>query len=145
VVLIGPSHVAQMLAHEASHLFSDLLGPPINSESGYIGSCVQIERGRVARAADEVGRLVQAEYAEREARARVAAECRKEPTWPSPEALVRLYHAQTPDECPTVTTLSAARRTKARQYLAAFPDEAWWAEVFARIHRSRFLRGRRAR
>jgi hypothetical protein len=73
VVLIGPSHVAQMLAHEASHLFSDLLGPPINSESGYIGSCVQIERGRVARAADEVGRLVQAEYAEREARARVAA------------------------------------------------------------------------
>jgi hypothetical protein len=71
----------------------------------------------------------------------LGAECRKEPTWPSPDALVRLYNAQTPDECPTVTTLSAARRKKARQALAAFPDEAWWREVFVRIHRSRFLRG----
>ena len=38
-------------------------------------------------------------------------------------------------------TLSAARRKKAQQYLAAFPAEAWWREVFRQMHRSRFLRG----
>jgi hypothetical protein len=62
-------------------------------------------------------------------------------TWPSPEALVALYNELSPDECPAVETLSAARRMKAKQYLAQFPEESWWREVFAQMHRSRFLRG----
>jgi hypothetical protein len=61
--------------------------------------------------------------------------------WPSPEALVAKYNAETPSESPSAVTLSAARRHKCRQYLAAFPSEAWWQEVFAQMHRSRFLRG----
>lgn len=61
--------------------------------------------------------------------------------WPSPEALVVLYNEKTPDECPAVETLSPARREKARQYLATFPSEDFWVEVFVRVHQSRFLRG----
>ena len=61
--------------------------------------------------------------------------------WPSPEALVAMYNAETPPECPEVTRLSPARRIKARRYLDAFPDAAFWHKVFARIHESRFLRG----
>lgn len=61
--------------------------------------------------------------------------------WGSPEALIELYNAEAPDECPAVRVLSPARREKARRYLAAFPDESWWREVFAQMRRSQFLRG----
>lgn len=63
------------------------------------------------------------------------------PRWGTPEALVALFNAETPDETPAVTTLSAARRKKAQEYLRQFPEEAWWRELCAQIHRSRFLRG----
>lgn len=63
------------------------------------------------------------------------------PAWPSPQALVELYNAETPDECPAVTKLSPARRKKAQQYLAAFPDREWWVAMFRRITGSRLLRG----
>lgn len=65
--------------------------------------------------------------------------------WPSPEALVALYNAGTPDECPEVETLSPERRRKAGEYLTAFPEQAWWAALFARMHRSKFLRGLKRR
>lgn len=52
-----------------------------------------------------------------------------------------LYNAHSPDECPTVDTLSPQRRRKAREALRAFPDETWWREVCAHLHRSKFLRG----
>jgi hypothetical protein len=63
--------------------------------------------------------------------------------WPSPEALVALYNADTPDECPSVTTLSSARRQKARRSLAQFPDLAFWSTAFREIQASPFLRGLR--
>ena len=61
--------------------------------------------------------------------------------WGTPAALAALYNAEAPDECPAVQMLAPARKVKARQYLAAFPDEAWWREVFTAIRHSRFLRG----
>lgn len=61
--------------------------------------------------------------------------------WPSPEALVELYNTGTPDECPSVSTISQARRKKALKYLSAFPDRQFWEKVFSSIHSSRFLRG----
>lgn len=61
--------------------------------------------------------------------------------WPTPEKLVELYNSLTPDECPAVTTLSPARRSKARQYLTAFPKQDFWEQVFKRVHQSKFLRG----
>jgi hypothetical protein len=63
--------------------------------------------------------------------------------WPSPEALVELYNANAPDECPEVTKLSVARAKKARAYLAQFPERKFWEEVCGQIHGSRFLRGLR--
>ena len=65
--------------------------------------------------------------------------------WGSPEALVALYNAQTPDECPAVQTLSPKRRDKARRYLAQFPSETFWADVMAQVCASPFLRGQRKR
>ncbi len=70
-----------------------------------------------------------------------AGDSGESPGWPSPAALVGLYNDLTPDEILAVTTLSPARRAKARAYLREFPKEAWWREVFAQMHRSRFLRG----
>lgn len=61
----------------------------------------------------------------------------------SPETLAKLYNDLTPDECPAVTTLSPARRTKARQYLVNFPKQEFWEQVFKRVHESKFLRGAR--
>jgi hypothetical protein len=61
--------------------------------------------------------------------------------WPSPEKLVALYNEKTPDECPAVNTLTPARRQKAKRYLATFPKEQFWIEVFVRVHQSKFLRG----
>jgi hypothetical protein len=66
---------------------------------------------------------------------------RPESPWPSPSALVELYNAKAPDECPAVTTLSPKRRTNARKLLATFPEQAWWEQVFTQMHASRFLRG----
>lgn len=63
------------------------------------------------------------------------------PRWGTPEALVTMFNAETPDEIPAVETLSVARRTKARAALRQWPDEAWWHETFRQFHRSRFLRG----
>jgi hypothetical protein len=65
----------------------------------------------------------------------------EELNWASPQKLVELYNELTPDECPTVDVLSPARRDKAKKYLAMFPEEQFWLDVFKRVHRSRFLRG----
>ena len=73
VVVIGPSHVERIFAHECSHVFSDLIAPAIDSGSGFFQSCAKDERGRVSRAATAVGRGLEADYAAKEARARVAA------------------------------------------------------------------------
>jgi len=64
-----------------------------------------------------------------------------DPPWPSPEKLVELYNKLTPDECPAVSTLSPARRAKAKQYLQTCPAQQFWEQVFDRVHHSRFLRG----
>lgn len=69
----------------------------------------------------------------------------EEATWPSPEALVKLYNATAPDECPEVTRLSPGRRKKAAAYLSMFPDRTFWEETCAQIRASRFLRGLRPR
>lgn len=65
----------------------------------------------------------------------------KSRAWPSPEALAALYNEQTPDECLAVGKLTPGRIKKANKYLAMFPNQSFWQEVFAEIHRSRFLRG----
>jgi hypothetical protein len=65
----------------------------------------------------------------------------EKPPWPSPAKLVKLYNDLTPDECPEVTILSPARESKAKQYLAAFPKQDFWEQVFRRVHESKFLRG----
>lgn|SRR3990167_5748682 len=61
--------------------------------------------------------------------------------WGTPEALVALYNEATPDECPSVTKLSPARRVKAKRYLSAFPDRDFWASTFEQIKLSPFLSG----
>jgi hypothetical protein len=64
-----------------------------------------------------------------------------EAVWPSPEALALKYNKETPDECRAITRLTDARRRKAREYLAQFPDEEFWTGVFKQFHASKFLRG----
>lgn len=61
--------------------------------------------------------------------------------WPSPEALIALYNAESADELPAVTQLSEARKKKCKAYLKQFPESAWWQEVFKETRLSRFLRG----
>mgnify|MGYP001593859862 CR=1 FL=1 len=67
--------------------------------------------------------------------------------WPSPEALVAKYNHETPKECPAVKALpngrllSAGRMQKAKKYLGLFPQEEFWSQVFAQVHKSKFLRG----
>ena len=63
------------------------------------------------------------------------------PTWGTPDGLITLYNAETPQECPSVETASPARREKAKKYLAIFPKEEFWRQVFQEVGRSRFLRG----
>jgi len=63
--------------------------------------------------------------------------------WGTPEALVALYNAETPDELPAVVKLTEARRKKARLYLRQFPDRDFWLAVFSQISASPFLRGLR--
>ena len=62
--------------------------------------------------------------------------------WPTPEALTHLYNTLTPDNVPTVRTLSEKRRDRAKKLLRQFPDRAWWEDTFKRYHRSAFLSGR---
>lgn len=64
-------------------------------------------------------------------------------SWPTPEALVELYHASIPPGHPRVTTLTAGRRKKAGTTLAQFSDREFWVTAFAEIARSSFLRGQR--
>ena len=52
-----------------------------------------------------------------------------------------LYNDLTPDETPSVDRLTLARKKKAKEYLAQFPEEQFWREAFAAIAASRFLRG----
>ena len=61
--------------------------------------------------------------------------------WPSPTLLIEKYNTETPDELGAVEKITPARLQKARQYLAIFPDESFWTEVFQEIHKSQFLRG----
>ena len=65
--------------------------------------------------------------------------------WPSAKKLIELYNTMTPDECPSVNTVSPARIEKAQRYLAVFPKEEFWEETFKQFHRSRFLRGQTAK
>jgi hypothetical protein len=67
---------------------------------------------------------------------------RQEPSpWPSPEALVARFNEITPASVPKIHALSPARRKKALQALALFPDQAFWDHVFAEYGQSRFLQG----
>jgi len=66
------------------------------------------------------------------------------PSWPSPEALVALYHVCVPQEHPRVRELSEGRRKKAQAYLKQFPDRQFWVEAFGEIRKSAFLGGRRS-
>jgi len=61
--------------------------------------------------------------------------------WPSVRKLVELYNLLTPEECPSVDTISPSRIDKAKKYLKMFPQEEFWRDVFKQIHKSRFLRG----
>lgn len=90
---------------------------------------------RLARARSESRESLTTES--REAR----AERREAGDWPHPAALVALWNAKAPDECATVESLSVLRRRKAREFLATFPEQAWWEETMAQLHRSKFLRG----
>jgi hypothetical protein len=68
--------------------------------------------------------------------------------WPSVAALEELYNEKTPDECSAVHypehPLSSERIKKAKRFLTEFPEQVYWEEVFAGIHRSPFLRGLRS-
>jgi hypothetical protein len=61
--------------------------------------------------------------------------------WPSVEALIKLYNDESPDECPAVQQISAARIEKARAYLRQFPEKQFWETVMQQIRASPFLRG----
>ena len=58
-----------------------------------------------------------------------------------PEALVELWNAAAPPECPRVQRLSAKRRTRARQRLAEEPDPATWERAIGAMSSRPFLRG----
>lgn len=60
---------------------------------------------------------------------------------PSAEALVALYHAKKPPECPVVSILSEDRERKAMRYLTRFPQFPFWQAVFDELGKSTFLRG----
>jgi hypothetical protein len=61
--------------------------------------------------------------------------------WPSPLALFLKYNREATDNCPAITSVSPGRMKKAQEYLAMFPDEAWWTRTFRQYHLSRFLNG----
>jgi hypothetical protein len=64
-------------------------------------------------------------------------------TWPSVEALVEMYNAQAPDECPEVPHISPGRRKLATKALRDFPDQSFWERVFRMLGKSPKLRGLR--
>lgn len=63
------------------------------------------------------------------------------PGWPSPEALVELWNASVPEGHPKVSTISDARRKKAKNYLRQFPERDFWERAFAEVQQSAFLCG----
>jgi hypothetical protein len=65
----------------------------------------------------------------------------EEVCWPHPKLLITKYNKETPDECPSVESVSPGRIKKAKQYLEMFPAELWWTETFKQFHQSRWLRG----
>jgi hypothetical protein len=60
----------------------------------------------------------------------------------TPDALMDLYNSSAPDDHPKIELYSPERQKKAREYLSAFPQCAFWERVFAEIHLSNFLRGK---
>ena len=62
--------------------------------------------------------------------------------WGTPDALLDLYNAECPEDCPAAETLSPKRREKAIRILKAFPDKTYWLQAFREVHKSPFLRGR---
>lgn len=62
-----------------------------------------------------------------------------DPPWGTPEALVALYNASVPEGHPRAR-VTDGRRKNARASLEQFPDREFWAQVFAEIGRSDFLR-----
>ncbi len=65
------------------------------------------------------------------------------PMWPSPEALVELYHQHIPAGHPRMKTLTAGRRQKALAFMKQFPDRDFWVGVFSEIPKSALLMGQR--
>ena len=61
--------------------------------------------------------------------------------WGRPEQLIDLYNRLAPQGLARVTRLSPGRRTKARKYLAAFPEREFWVRCFTELRFSRFLQG----
>jgi hypothetical protein len=57
----------------------------------------------------------------------------------SAQALIEKYNKETPDTCPAVIKVTPARLKKAKDYLAIFPDEKFWTDVFLEYHKSKFL------
>jgi hypothetical protein len=64
--------------------------------------------------------------------------------WPSPEAFVALYNTNTPEDHPKVTVISAERRKHIQGYVAQFPDQAFWEQVYAELCHSPFLLGQKS-
>jgi DNA-binding MarR family transcriptional regulator len=62
----------------------------------------------------------------------------------TPEGLVELFNAETPETHPKVTKLTQARRQKAQKALRQFPDAGFWHTVCAEISQSAFLLGLKA-
>jgi hypothetical protein len=54
-----------------------------------------------------------------------------------------MFNAETTAAVPNIRTLSPARRIKADQVLAPFPDPEFWRQVMAEYHASNFLQGLR--
>lgn len=55
--------------------------------------------------------------------------------------LILKYNKETPDNVPTVRSLSTARLKREREFLTMFPDEQWWSVTFQQYKRSKFLQG----
>jgi hypothetical protein len=62
--------------------------------------------------------------------------------WSSRFCLIQKYNRESPDNVPTVTSISKTRLLREQAFLRQFPDEAWWTQTFLQYHRSRFLSGK---
>jgi hypothetical protein len=65
----------------------------------------------------------------------------EEAEWGMSFCLILKYNKETPDNVPSVRSLSDARIKRERDFLRMFPDESWWTATFSQYHRSRFLQG----